>query len=209
MANIHIEPQVWVLFKRPKNIPEITTEKDWPGRFVARRFERSADNLLYPTPDLLHAKTLADLQRQLPYLECAPRTPEDHETIIETRICPNLIPAIEGDKLSSGMRVSEAMNHASGWWERMRHAVDTEFNKQRDAAKVSGGKGSPLTISEGDVRDVLPSGILRGLPWAQLGNKEQVKVMLAWHHETHVKPGQERKRGFVELLIAGEVKSNA
>lgn len=199
-----------MIYKTPKDIPPTTTAADWPDRFVARRFEKGKDNLLYPTVDLVAAKTLGDMRRKLPPLQVIPRGPDDHETIVETRLCPHVIPALEGERLSTGMKVQEAMRHARLWWDKKaRHAVDVEFNKERDAAKVRAGPGGPVSMIAGDVREVLPSNILRGLPWDVLTIGERFRVMMAWHEEFHAKPQRERVRSHTELLLAGEVKGNA
>jgi hypothetical protein len=190
------EAQCWVLYKRPKEIPAGTTEADWPALFVARRFERSQDNLLYPTQDLIGGKTIGDLRRQLPPLKVLPRTPEDDENIVETRFTPML--SVVGTKakaghLSSGMRIDECLRHARKWWDKTgRHLVGSTLQNMMAQNLV----------------EATHSGIMRGLPWDHLVPEEQAKIMTKWHQENIVDPAKERQKTFTELLLLGEVKGN-
>jgi hypothetical protein len=190
------EAQCWILYKRPKEIPAGTTEADWPALFVARRFETSKDNLLYPTTDLIGGKTLNDLRRQLPPLKVLKRTPEDDETIIETRFTAQM--SVVGTRakaghLSSGMRMDEALRHARKWWDKTgRHIVGATLQHMQAA----------------DLVDATKSGIMRGLTWDHLSPEEQAKIVARWHEDHIIAPSKERQKTFNELLLLGEVKGN-
>ncbi len=82
------------------------------------------------------------------------------------------------DRLSSGMKVSEAIGRASTWWDlKGRHMVPPAFNRAVEGRKVSNG-----IVIAGDVVDVLPSGILRGMEWKFLDRREQLQIVKWWHH---------------------------
>jgi hypothetical protein len=86
-------------------------------------------------------------------------------------------------RLSSGMKVTEAVKLASAWWDETgRHIIDTKFNKRRMQGTVRAmGVSSGIHIRLSDI-DIIPSGILRGKPWAELVNREQLQVIKIWHH---------------------------
>ena len=91
------------------------------------------------------------------------------------------------ERLQSGMKVSEAVARAGTWWDlKGRHILKREFNLSRDAPKV--GKGFSIA---GDVVEVVPSGIFRGLPWSALDKREQVQIVKWWHHFKVVVPDVE------------------
>jgi hypothetical protein len=76
------------------------------------------------------------------------------------------------------MKVSEAVGRASTWWDlKGRHMVPPAFNRAVEGRKVSSG-----IVIAGDVVDVLPSGILRGVEWNLLELREQLQIVKWWHH---------------------------
>ncbi len=92
-------------------------------------------------------------------------------------------------RLSSGMKVVEAVTQASRWWNATgRHVVDPDFNRERLPGRVRSGGAAPGIVVPGEVLDVLPSGILRGLPWDMLTRQEQLSVVKAWHHQFVLMP---------------------
>lgn len=67
-------------------------------------------------------------------------------------------------RLDTGMTVSEAVWHASRWW-------DARGRKRlREIAVAFDGERS------------IPSGILHGVEWDALTKPEKLKVVKAWHH---------------------------
>lgn len=181
--------QIWILYRRPAEVAE---PRDWPAPFVARRWEVEG-GVPVPSADLLGADTLEELAAMLPPgLEVKTRTPEDEDSIIETRVLapPEPVLAASDDgRLTSGMKVAEAVSRARAWWDRLgRRTLRRDFNTERRPARLRTGGPAPAIRVPGEVVDVLPSGLLRGLPWAMLTRQEKVAVVRAWHHEFVVKP---------------------
>ena len=89
----------------------------------------------------------------------------------------------EPARLSSGMKVTEAVQRALSWWDKTgRHIIDKEFNKLRMQGTVRlMAVSSGIHIRRDDI-DIIPSGILQGKPWAELVNREQLQVIKIWHH---------------------------
>jgi hypothetical protein len=84
-------------------------------------------------------------------------------------------------KLDSGMSVGEAVERASAWWDQTgRHLIAKEKNQQRTVYATPAGAAA--AISRAELADVIPSGILRGLPWDQLDQREKLQVVRTWHH---------------------------
>lgn len=82
------------------------------------------------------------------------------------------------DCLQSGMKATEAMVRAEHWWNRKgRFMLKPEFNRNRKAPK--NGRGFVIA---GELVDVLPSGILRGLAWPLLTREEKLRIVKWWHH---------------------------
>lgn len=86
-------------------------------------------------------------------------------------------------RFDTGMKVSEAVQRASVWWDKIgRHGIKaSNFNVALIQKVHSQGKG-PL-LKRTDREQDLPSGILRGLPWDELSREEQKEIVKAWHHE--------------------------
>lgn len=181
-----LQPQCWVLFRRPDELPGDALPGDWPGPYVARRFERNAKAEMVPTEDVVFADTYPGVADKLLdrtrfdsrklVAKTMQATPEDHPTILGTvfiRSKANLSP------MSSMSPVTIAK--AEAWWDSIgRHVLRKEFNQETAAPRVSTGAG-PTTIIPGEIVDTIPSGILKALPWAMLTRKEQVAVVLKWH----------------------------
>lgn len=173
------QPVMWILYRRPAELPADALPGDWPGPFVARRFERNDKAELAPTEDVMFDDHRDRLQRRIKYRyagrvvpQIMPRGVDDHPTIEYTlflRAPHALQTGIIGDVMPGGMKSDEAVRLASAWWDRTgRHVLRREFNQERDE-------------KTGEITDTIPSGILKCLPWAMLTRKEQVAVVLKWH----------------------------
>jgi len=175
---------VWILYRRPIDFEDAEL---WPAPFVARRWSIVAGKPA-ATDDLVKANSIDELRTLLPFgLEVLTRSLEDDAEIVETRIKPQdpFDLGVDDDgRMLGGMRVSEAAARAARWWNRIgRHSIKKSFNTEKDAARVlAPGRSSGLLIP-GEVRDVVPSGILRGLPWDMLTTTEQRRVVKVWHFE--------------------------
>ena len=84
-------------------------------------------------------------------------------------------------RLVSGMKTGEALAKAESWWQRLGRKMMIDM-KQKQVAKGVG----QFVSDNPDNKSFLPSGILNGLPWGELTDREKVKVTLQWH-ESHVK----------------------
>lgn len=183
-----MKAQIWILYRRPAEVAE---PKDWPAPFVARRWEIDG-GVPAPTDDLLGAETFGELTAMLPSgLEVKERMQDDDETIIETRV--HVVPEPElvicDGRLSSGMKVEEAIARAARWWDRIgRRALRRSFNTERQASRFRRGGPAPAILVPGEVTDVLPSGLLRGLRWDMLTREEKLSIVKGWHHEFVVRP---------------------
>ena len=110
-------------------------------------------------------------------------------------------------RLPSGITVDEAVARARKWWGEFRGMVRQEFTtidetRKRVSRTQSGGL---LTI----IRDAFPdpqvrSGILRGLPWDQLTQQEQLEIVKQWHNH-HLLGGQDDGRLIVDPDSARQV----
>ena len=90
--------------------------------------------------------------------------------------------------LSSGMKVAEAVARARKWWGEYRGMVRREFT-QVDATRKRVSRtseGGLLSIVKDAFTDPhVQSGILRGLPWDELSQRDQLEIVKTWH-EHHV-----------------------
>lgn len=85
------------------------------------------------------------------------------------------------ERLSSGMKLGEAMKSAQEWW--IKKARRMFFDMKQHQIKTTGGEfvsGNP------EDRNFINSGVLNALPWGDLNSREKVEVMVAWHN-SHVK----------------------
>jgi len=83
--------------------------------------------------------------------------------------------------LSSGMTADEAVRRAALWWDAIgRHMVPGRLNTVEDRKVTIGG--GPMIVAK-DTHPDLPSGILRGLPWDDLGRNEKARVVRAWRDQ--------------------------
>ena len=94
------------------------------------------------------------------------------------------------DKLSCGLTGREAIEQARAWWDkRGRHLAGAAglkaFNKIAVGGKTTFGRGPMLRVAP-SFEPLLPSGILRGLPWEQLTRDECLRVvrgyLLVWQN---------------------------
>lgn len=76
-------------------------------------------------------------------------------------------------RLDTGMKVSEALQHAQKWWDKTgRHQM-----------RKDGGKGSDKSVSlDPASSNFIPSGILNGEIFDALNKREKTQVVKAWHH---------------------------
>lgn len=80
-------------------------------------------------------------------------------------------------RLDTGMKVEEAIQRASSWWNHKgRHLAKSELRGR-------------FTSDDPDSENHTPNGILLGLPWDDLGcgdvdrrKLEQLKIVKVWHH---------------------------
>jgi len=85
------------------------------------------------------------------------------------------------DRFDTGMKYSEAVARAEAWWGKTgRHLIPRKFNQVKHEKRHTGGKGPLLKSIE--VAPDLASGVLRGLPWAELTKEEKLYVTKTWHH---------------------------
>lgn len=85
--------------------------------------------------------------------------------------------------MRSGMAPKEAIFRARNWWDKIgRKIVRIQFNQeyQGGSFKPSSGKAPGVKVSP-TLAHVVPSGILKGLPWAQLTKPEKFRVAKEWH----------------------------
>ena len=69
---------MWTVYRRPR---------DYPDRWVARRFEIGARSDPLPTNDMFVANSLPELRALLPSgLACIPRSPGDDFVVVESWI---------------------------------------------------------------------------------------------------------------------------
>lgn len=102
------------------------------------------------------------------------------------------------ETLRTGMRVTEAIQRARGWWDLTgRKLIKTQTNLEREKVKVlPAGKRTPAMIIRGNASKVYPSGILNAFPWEQLNKRERLQVVKLWHfhyiEEPMIKSGELR-----------------
>ena len=93
-------------------------------------------------------------------------------------------------RLSSGMKVTEAIARARKWWGEYRGMVRREFT-QIDATRKRVSRtsdGGLLSIVKDAFSDPhVQSGILRGLPWDELSELDQMVIVKTWHEQHVVK----------------------
>lgn len=76
------------------------------------------------------------------------------------------------ERLDSGMKVREAIANACHWWNRT----------GRQMMRKDGGKGSETSASlNPDNENFIPSGIVNGLRWDELNQRERAQIVKAWH----------------------------
>ena len=88
------------------------------------------------------------------------------------------------ERLSSGIKVKDAVTAAALWWER----------KGRKAMRQSRLKGNPghdaFNPKPGDDKEALnwfPSGIMAAEPWDRLSRDEKLRVVKVWHQRVFMK----------------------
>jgi len=108
----------------------------------------------------------------------------------------------------SGMKVTEACKRAEQWWMDYggRHMLSKELNKVSNVEEIGrrftpAGKKTPAILIKGSMEPVIPSGILRGLPWDELTSDEKLRIVNVWHREYIVSPlhGMARQQGTLTL----------
>ena len=84
-------------------------------------------------------------------------------------------------RLDTGMKVQEAITLTQRWWNGTgRHLM------KKDGPK---GESQAVTLDPGD-DNFIPSGILNGVPWDELSQRERLTIVKHWHHFHVRKPQQ-------------------
>lgn len=79
------------------------------------------------------------------------------------------------ERLSSGMKVSEAVTRASAWWER-------KGRKMMRQQRLKGSRNAGFfNVTDPDNPNFIPSSIVAGKPWDALTKTEKLAVVKAWH----------------------------
>jgi len=87
--------------------------------------------------------------------------------------------AMHGKFPDTGMRITEAIDRASAWWDKTgRHLVKTESNLTEIGREVRTG-----IVLPGEMKPELDSGILQAWPWDRLNQREQMAIVIRWHHD--------------------------
>ena len=105
------------------------------------------------------------------------------------------------------MKVTEACRRAEQWWmQGGRHMMSQQLNKAGNVEEIgrrfsAAGANTPAILVKGSMEPVIPSGILRGLPWDELTSGEQLRIVKVWHREHIVSPllGLARQQGTLTL----------
>lgn len=91
----------------------------------------------------------------------------------------SIIATGNGDSiLSSGMRFDEAATKAEIWWEKTGRVLMAHDLKQHQRINNRGEFAS----SDPDASNFLPSGIINGIKWADLTDREKVMITYQWHN---------------------------
>lgn len=80
-----------------------------------------------------------------------------------------------GRRLDTGMLVSEAVNRAAMWWE-------TKGRKEMRRTHVRDRRKRRGLMDPNDPNNSIPSGVLRGQPWADLDQRSKLHIVKTWHH---------------------------
>lgn len=105
------------------------------------------------------------------------------------------------ERLSSGMKLGEAMHKACHWWATKGRLMMEDM--KRHQIRTTGGA---FASADPDNPNFVNSGILNAKPWSALNGREKVEVMVQWHN-SHVKipdttdlknPTYEMGKGYVE-----------
>lgn len=106
-------------------------------------------------------------------------------TLIIPKSNEHIVAILDPDaRLDTGMKVGEAIQRASAWWEgNGRSIMQTELKRQ--ATQIGGpdnGAGGAFASNNVDSLNFLPSGVIQGKPWEALTDRECVMIVKAWHH---------------------------
>ena len=105
------------------------------------------------------------------------------------------------DRMSSGMKITEAVASAERWWDTVgRGLVPRQLNRI-DKGRTTFGKAGPM-IKIVDIVHDLPTGILQALPWAELTRGEQLREELATLVKEDETPEQRKHREATEARWA-------
>jgi hypothetical protein len=83
-------------------------------------------------------------------------------------------------KLDTGMTVGEAIDSAMLWWENKGRRLMRDRNEATD--NPGHGAFTPNPKSEAEALNSYPSGIMHGVPWADLTREEKLQVTRHWHN---------------------------
>lgn len=98
-------------------------------------------------------------------------------------------------RLDTGMKVGEAMNRAMLWWESTGRALVKDKNFGSDNPGFGAFTPNPSNDEQAD--NYFPSGIMAGLPWADLTREEKLRIVKTWHHH-HVRAAEMDPQDYID-----------
>lgn len=82
----------------------------------------------------------------------------------------------QGDRLDTGMKVSEAIERTQKWWENSGRSIMLDHKIRQSAT------GAVFASADPDDLNFLPSGIINARPWHELTKREMLRLVKFWHH---------------------------
>lgn len=87
-------------------------------------------------------------------------------------------------RLSSGMKVKDAVEQAALWWE-------IKGRKEMRQARLKGNPGAvsfnPNPTTDQEALNSFPSGIMAAKHWTDLSRDEKLRVVKVWHDTIYIK----------------------
>lgn len=88
-----------------------------------------------------------------------------------------------GNVLDTGMKAEEAIRRAANWWNNKgRLMMLRELKRQSQKGGRDKTNGGAFASLNPDSANFLPSKIIHGFPWEELGKMDRLKVVKVWHH---------------------------